>query len=343
VELTCQSKRSESYKTTNKLAISGDNQMQTPMTDEEVVYAFPRYQGPGTHGFYTDFLGMKTRTSFISTLPQEGGVVEDYPIPMNFHATLVEWAGSLRAVLAAKTELVALELGAGWGPWLVGLTLAARLKGVATVRLVGVEGSQEHCSYLTTHFRDNGLDPSEHTLLWGVVGTADGMAKFPVLADPSGNWGAAVVHPDRTGNPLLRLVRNGRRTLRAVARGVRGKKGGPLLERVPCYSLPTLLRPFAAVDLVHVDIQGDEYNVLVSARGHLEEKVKRIVVGTHSREIEQRLHQEMTGRGWVLEGYENCRFQGEGPTEALIRDGCQVWRNPALAGALVRPTSAAAA
>jgi len=228
------------------------------------------------------------------------------------------------------------------GPWLVGLALAARLKGVATVRLVGVEGAREHCSYLTTHFRDNGLDPSQHTLLWGVVGTADGTAQFPVLTDPSGNWGAAAVHADRTGSPLSRLVRNARRTLRALARGVLGM-GRPSLERVPCYSLATLLRPYTTVDLVHVDIQGDEYKVLAGARGHLEKKVKRIVVGTHSREIEQHLHEEMTGRDWVLEGHEHCKFHREGTTEVLFRDGCQVWRNPALAGALFRPRTVAAA
>src|SRR5262249_27961161 len=169
------------------------------MTDEDVIRSFPRCQKQGVSGFVTDFLGTKTRTSYIITLPEKDGMVEDYPIPMNFHATSTEWAGVLRAVLSAKDELVAVELGAGWAPWLVSVAHAAKIRGINKCRLVGVEGSKQHCDYMFSHFADNGIDPEVHTLLHGIVGTSDGMAEFPILANPAGDWGTQAVKGSQTG------------------------------------------------------------------------------------------------------------------------------------------------
>jgi FkbM family methyltransferase len=304
------------------------------MTDEEIIRSFPRYEGAGIPGFVVDFLGIKTRTAYIADLPQQGGVVEGYPIPGNFHASATEWAGALRATLDATEELVAIELGAGWAPWLVAMARAARLKGTNKVRLVGVEGSKQHHAFMLSHFADNGLDPQSHTLLHGVVGTADGVAEFPLLPDPSTNWGHRAVFTNANGSPIRRLVRKVYRALKAAARPLlRGSaRPRPRTERVPCYSLATLLRPFPRVDLLHVDIQGDEYAVLSGARRLLQEKVKRIVVGTHSRAIEQGLLDELAPHSWVLEAEESCKYRQDGPRMVLVMDGCQVWRNASAEG-----------
>jgi hypothetical protein len=179
-------------------------------------------------------------------------VVEDYPIPQNFHATALEWAGALRAVLDATTGLVAAELGAGWGPWLVSLCRAAQLKGIQNIRLLAVEGSTEHYGYLLSHFADNGLDPREHTLLHGVVGTRDGVAEFPVLADPSSDWGSRAIYAASNNLPGRGLLRHGLRTIRTAVRSLVRRSAGnpPPTERVQCFALPTLLRPFPAVDVI---------------------------------------------------------------------------------------------
>jgi hypothetical protein len=58
--------------------------------------------------------------------------------------------------------------------------------------------------------------------------------------------------------------------------------------------------------------------------------VKRIVVGTHSRAIEQGLLDELAPCSWVLEAEESCKYRQDGPRMALIMDGCQVWRNASL-------------
>jgi FkbM family methyltransferase len=310
-------------------------------TDADVIKAFPRYQGPGVPGCIVDFLGTKTRLSYLPAVYSgRSGVVEDYPLVGNFHSHGFEWAGALRAVLDAATELTVVELGAGWGPWLVALARAAHLRGIRNVRLVGVEGSREHFEFLRSHFADNGLDPEQHTLHHAIVGAVDGEAHFPILTSPSENYGSAPVSQEKRAPEE-------KREPEGVARRFLGRLGlrkppaaGPStdgvelngVERVDCLSLPTLLRPLSRVDLIHFDIQGGEYEVISSARQVLKEKVKRLVIGTHSRSIEQNLLDELASQSWVLEAEHCCVFQQDGRKMNLYRDGCQTWRNPDLLG-----------
>jgi FkbM family methyltransferase len=324
----------------------------TGLRNEEVIKSFPCHEGAGIPGYFIDFLGVKTRTAYISELPKEGGRVEGYPIPSSFHATSIEWAGVLRAVLEAEKEIVALELGAGWAPWLVTVARAAAIRGIDSVRLVGVEGYDTHCAYMATHFSDNGIDPKSHTLLHGVVGTKDGVAEFP--SDPSAGYGAQAIFQDdheakvaishRTARLVRRLARRIFKAMKAGARSVRdgtfvrdpGRQGlngasNPAANtQLKCYSISTLIRPFTKVDLIHVDIQGDEFRVISSAKKILKEKVKRLVIGTHSRMIEQQLLGLLTRPDWELESEEACIFKQFWGINLLVRDGCQVWRNRAF-------------
>jgi FkbM family methyltransferase len=287
-------------------------------SDEEIITSFPRYQGPGIPGFIIDFLGTKTRTAYLNVMNdwEQGGLVEDYPITENFHSSGMEWAGSLRSVLEAKAQLVVMELGAGWGPWLVALARAARLRGIDNIHLVGVEGSKGHFEYLLTHFADNGLDPQGHTLLHAVVGPTDGIAEFPVLPDPSANYGARAIFSKQTNSALEHSE----------------------TEKVSCVSLLTLARAFDRVDLIHFDIQGAEADVILSSLGVLKEKARRLVIGTHSRSIEQQLLDGLAAQAWVLEAEKSCTYRQDGPAMALDLDGCQVWRNPDIDfGPVYRP------
>ena len=231
------------------------------------------------------------------------------------------------------------------GPWLVTLARAAKIKGIHKVNLVGVEGSKAHFDFMLSHFADNGLDPRQHTLLHGVVGTTDGVAEFPIDANPADHWGRQAIYSE-ADRPVLDpgslLRRAYRRIKRAVRLLVKGRPQDPLssqgalhlhpgTERVKCFSIPTLLGPFSRVDLVHVDIQGDEFNVLSSARRVLKEKVKRILIGTHSRAIEEQLLHEMASQDWELEREEACKYTQHGPRMTLVLDGCQIWHNKAVA------------
>ena len=276
-------------------------------SDERVIRSFPRYQGPGTPGFLTDFLGTRMRLSYFSHLNEHDGKVLDYPIPGDLQFSSIEWAGSLRSVLQAGEELVVVELGAGWGPWLVTAARAGAMRGVKRCRLVGIEGSRHHWEYMLTHFRDNGLDPAGHTLLHGVAAPRDGTVEFPVLDRPTDDWGAAAVYAP--GPPTAVSSRN---------------------ESLTAYSLPTLLATFDRVDLIHIDIQGHEVEVVTAGRDVLRQKARRLVIGTHGRAIEGQLIDELGPRGWVLEAEEACFYRQDKNGLHLFIDGVQVWRNADL-------------
>ena len=296
-------------------ALTNSSEVGYEPSDLEIFERFTRYQGPGKLGFVTDFLGTRTSTDFVASIRSMDGAVEGLPIPANFHAETVEWIGALKAVISAGKRFVAVELGAGWGPWLVTSARVARGCGIDDVHLVGVEGDATHFQFMRKHFIENGLDPDEHTLLLGVAAEEDGTASFPVIEDPAMDWGAAALTKTE--------VKNG------VLMDYRGLKLDGVVS-VPAYSLPSLLEPFDEVDLVHCDIQGAEEGVLSAAIDALNAKVRWLVVGTHSRLIEGQLIEMFMGSGWDLEQEKPCIFQQSGAIAQLIMDGCQVWRNSGL-------------
>ncbi len=306
--------------------------------DEETIRSFPRYEGAGEPGYITDFLGVRTSVGIFSGFPQYSGMVEGYPVPCNFHANAIEWAGVLRSVAEAGERFVAMELGAGWGPWLITGGFAARRKGIRDIRLVGVEGSAKHLRFMHEHFRINGFNPEEHTLLHGAAGTYDGVARFPVIEDDKDNWGAEAAYQTKLSTPPPQRSGGWKRWLRPAVHALRRAKARLLgkpsphseaaaMEKLPCYSLATLVKPFERVDLIHVDIQGAEYDVIACARLALRQKVRRMVIGTHGRFIEERLINELSSQGWALESEEACAFDEHEGIVHMARDGCQVWRN----------------
>jgi FkbM family methyltransferase len=261
-------------------------------------------------GFITDFLGTRTDITFNSHLTNLGGLVEGEPVPANFHAEAVEWIGTLRAVEEAGSEFSVAEIGAGWGPWLVASGSAARRMG-KSVYLTGVEADPGHFESMHAHLKNNGLDDVEGAFFLGAIGPVDGFAFFPRI-DSALDWGAAAVF-QVDGQPPSTDYRGHELTY----------------DKVPAYSLPTVLLGRERFDLLHVDIQGAERDLIPAALAVLKKKVRWIVIGTHSRAIEGELIELLSG-DWCLYYEKPCRFTPTpgriGPRQTTV-DGAQVWRN----------------
>ena len=287
----------------------------------ELLRNFKRYSGPGQPGFYLDFLGTRTRTRYVPEMRQYDNQVVTFPIegpPLLFETA--EWEGILRSVLEAKTRLVAIELGAGWAPWLVTCFAAARQRGIGDIQLAGVEASDEHFSYMVQHLRDNGIDPGQHYLFKGVIGVSDGYAYFPRLVDADKDWGAQAV---LTGAGVSEEALTNYTDYRGLTHDT--------MDSVPSLALSTLLQRYARVDVIHCDIQDSEGEVLPCAMDELSSRVRRVVVGTHSRKSEGALLEAFSARGWILEADTPCRYVVEQNRTMLVKDGVQVWANRALA------------
>lgn len=112
----------------------------------------------------------------------------------------------------------------------------------------------------------------------------------------------------------------------------RDRVDGAMLE-VPCISLETLLADESRIDLLHSDIQGSELEIMAAAIDVLNAKVRRIVIGTHGRSIEDGLFHLFTASGWLLEDDLACRMRPDhrpGDPSMLEARGVQVWVNLSL-------------
>jgi len=278
------------------------------LTGVEVLNHFaPAANEPAKEGAFRDFLGNETRVSFLPPeYAAKSGKVDAHPSQSGIHG-LPEWVGTLRSVVEARGQVTAMELGAGWAPWLVSVATAARKLGHDKVKLIAVEGSAEHFGYVRQHFLDNGLDPDAHELLHAVVGVEDGIARFPKLHSASEDYGANAVF---------------------AADGSDQAPGRGELEEIRSVGLSSLIERTGQVDLIHIDIQGHEEVVLRSAIGALDEHVRRIVIGTHSRSIEAALLDLFSEHGWINEHEQPCVItQLDDGHMHLNVDGEQVWRN----------------
>jgi hypothetical protein len=235
----------------------------------------------GETGFFFDFLGTKTR---IEYLPESchwlSGKVFSFPQP---GATILheyeEWQGVMAAVREASGSFVCVELGAGWGPWLVSSAFAAKHLGISNILLIGVDADGHNLEFMKTHFSDNGLDYRQHKFFHAAIGERD--------ARPS------LFRPGRAG----------------------------------VMSLNTLLQKLPIIDLIHCDIQFAESKAFAAGITAVTDRVRRVVVGTHSRKIEDELIETFRTWSWFLEYETACKYRIDDGLPYLNTDGVQVWRN----------------
>ncbi len=301
-----------------RLLLTGEREFRwpglRPLADFSVVNAFAPFpeRAPIVDAFQ-DILGSVTRVNYLGHAgsPLAGYVYRGVPreAEHGLHGT-AEWIGTLRSVLEAGSSFEAVELGAGWAPWLVVCKRAAEHRGIAGVKLTGVEGSEDHYGFMLDNFRTNGLTVEDHSLYHAVVGARDGTAAFPKLNHAHDDYGANAVFND-ADRPM------------AEHRGT--------LEEIRSISIATLLAGRDRVDLVHIDIQGHEEGVLKAGMEHLNAKVRRMVIGTHSRTIEGHLFDLLHENGWVCEFEVPCVMsRTENGRLHLSVDGEQIWRNDRL-------------
>lgn len=281
-----------------------------PLAYFAIVNGFAPFKTPEpVAGSIRDFLGTTTSVDYFpADHAHLGGAVWSASAP-GLHGT-AEWMGTLRSILECGDKFTAFELGAGWGPWLVSAARGAALRGISDIDLVGVEASADHYEFMRRHFIANALDPDSFSLHRAIIASVDGVAQFPKLHVGAEDYGASAVFNDSEKENAAR----------------RGE-----LEEVRAIGLSSLLSEHERVDLIHMDIQGHEEDVLRSAISALNTKVRRMIIGTHSRSIEGHLLDLLSGEGWICEFEQPCKLQFLQDGQFLmVTDGEQVWRNPRL-------------
>jgi FkbM family methyltransferase len=281
--------------------------------DTTIIAEFARHDLKPQPGFIVDFLGVRTRATSLwpEARALEGNVIKA-PIPGDFHCETIEWLGLLKSVRSAYGKYIAMELGAGFGPWVVAGGTAARSRGIKHIQLYAVEGDPHHYRFLRQHLSDNGFEPNKHILLEAAVGVEAGVAAWPVMEDTSGEWGSRPILAD--GDYLGRDFAN--------------------TKTIDIIPLADLIRREEHWDLVHIDVQGHEVDICRSCLNDLNERVSWIVVGTHSRKLDGDMLELFCRADWELEHEKPTKFRYYRNPKTLegmtIADGTQVWRNPRL-------------
>jgi FkbM family methyltransferase len=267
-----------------------------------------------------DFLGGVRQKSFdrgILTLLGRRTVIHapgeirigDYP---GINEGYIEWVDVLETAVAATQSFTMIELGAGYGRWLVRAALAVKqYHGDLPIKLIGVEAEPTHFRWLKQHFRDNGIDPDKHELIEAAVDEQDGEVFFHV-GKPDEWYGQAIAeHTDAPSESI---------------------------QKVRAVSLSTILSPLDSVDLIDLDVQGAEFVVLRGAISALNEKVKRVHIGTHGHDIELELRTLFRQNGWYKLNDYACQSTETTPWgDVAFGDGIQTWINPRLSP--VQPTT----
>ena len=300
-------------------------------THHAAILAQPPVQVWSPAGVVVDFLGSKTRLSYEAGFPGQSDrariadvVTPSYPL---FDEEYFEWIDILESAAAAKDRYVMIELGAGYGRWAVRAALAAARKPSCTFQCVAVEAEPVHFRWMLDHFRDNGLNPDDHDVIWAAVGAQSGMVPF-WIGDPDGWYGQAIASKAPEPMPSARMRR------RLKARSVLGRPPiTPPTEKallwVPCVTLAELLAPYPKVDLIDLDVQGSEFDVLAPSIELLNERVRRIHIGTHAAQIEESLRELFSGAGWMKLNDYPCQSRVPTPYgDITFGDGVQTWLNP---------------
>jgi FkbM family methyltransferase len=299
-------------------------------TPPSIFSRFEPWEGEVEPGLQVNWIGVRTRASVRNA--------RGYAVPTFVRGELpslsedyFEWIDVLESVYESEQRFTMVELGAGWGRWLVNAAVASRqLRPERSLRLVGVEAEPTHFRWLEQHLRDNGLDPRQHTLIKAAVAEKDGRVRFQRGA--AAEWyGQAIERDDpasKLSGPVSRLIRWTRNSVaNRAAFGPHARK----TRRTPAVSLNSLLEPLDTVDLVDADIQGVEADVFEAASDELARKVRRVHIGTHDRENELRLRLLFERLGWESRFDYGCHERNDTAWGPLVfEDGVQSWINPAL-------------
>lgn len=270
-------------------------------------------------GVLLDAAGVRTRRAFRGGPAGAPGVVH-----RRAPADSWEWIPLVWAVLTARERMVAVELGAGWGPWISRCHVLARRLG-RPCRIYGVEAEPAHFAQMQRHMADNAIPEEDRVLRRALVAERPGLALFPVTDTPEQSWGLR--QAGRAGTARAAVLAG------AGAEPVEGEPGRFRLPKSPhryrleeTVTLSDLLAEEPRIDFMHVDIQGAEERVLPAEADLLNARLRVLAVGTHSPAIEARIRDCFTANGWICHHDTGQHTRPDG----RLADGHQVWRNPRL-------------
>ena len=212
-----------------------------------------------------------------------------------------DWVALVESVHEARDRFVFMELGAGYGRWLVrALKLASDWRHIPAFA-IAAEAEPEHFAFIQQHMRDNGIDPAAHYLANVAVDGKPGTVQFAV-GSASGWYGQSIARHD----PEVQT------------------------REMPAVTIEMLIEQAGVdrIDLLHMDVQRAEAVIIPASREALKRHVHRICVGIHGKAGEK-VRATLAADGWHSEVDYPRKTTCDTPYGAItFGDGVQVWTNP---------------
>jgi FkbM family methyltransferase len=295
--------------------------------DIRVIQQFASHVAVKDNDHYLDGFGVKTLYQCVPAIMLETLNLQRLELPVpddGFHAEAIEYVAVTDALnrFQGNSTFCAVEIGAGWAPWIGLAGVIARQQGVAQIKLIGVEASLQRFPLMRRHLETNDLRPANISeedaqngnvftrLFNGAIWTHDGVIWFP--ESDVNDMGVAATTMDETTD----------------------YRGSTLNHSsIPCKTLSTLLQGIGVVDFMHIDIQGAEAELLQDQIDWLSANVRTLMVATHSRSIEGKLIDVLFDKGWQLHREKPCRadwYKDCSQVGKTLVDGSQYWLNVRL-------------
>lgn len=325
------------------------NGVSEPVNDCDLAPLLETLRSPLTPApspdHFVDWMGVRTRIPMLPWAPAElaGTCSTDLPIPDDgYRSEDFEYAALARAVRdTGDHPLRIVEVGAGWAPWAVaGLVHACqrRQPGIA----IAVEADPRKCEWAKQHATDNGISAVKVSArpkklaqkIRSAIEGWSGTGHLLVVVEAAG-WHetTSVEFPDAPSDDMGTAVW----TLPGTDVDYRGAHLRH--HSVPAIALGELLTAIRSaggdsteVDLLHIDVQGVEFELLSACADDIQANTRIMAVGTHNRLSEGQLQDFFLERGWGLLIDKPCkaRFTMTHPTLSGFteQDGMQLWENP---------------
>tara|TARA_R110002167_G_scaffold70059_10_gene197295 strand:- start:197 stop:1159 length:963 start_codon:yes stop_codon:yes gene_type:complete len=278
--------------------------------------ALPGWRGEVPEGCIANFLGVMTDEAFVALhAPSNHVVTRDSDglasVPnVSDGETFFEFAAIYAAVKAAQGQFTMVELGGGYASRCVDAHAALQRFNPMPSNFVVVEAEPVHFDWAKRHMRANGIDPDQHWMINAAVSDSHDPVLF--LIGEGLYYNSIIDHAD--ASEMCRQVEGMDKTL-TVLRNLMctGQLGIDVpytsqagdhmhdMKYVSARPLSDILKPLATVDLLDIDIQGAEISVLPPAMGVLNDKVKRVHLGTHGAEIHSFMWDMFFEAEWLCE------------------------------------------
>lgn len=203
----------------------------------------------------------------------EGKVVKPaYPAPTEW---TVDWIASLLAAKLAGERFTVIELGAGYGQWMVSSIMAYKAcYPDRPVHGMALEAEKTHYEWLHKHVEKNLSNYNNiHTDLLYAAAGYDGVVQFPTVDEPDSTYGASY-QPNANGTGM---------------------------EEVECLSMQSIDVRFgeSVIDMLHVDVQGAEADLIVNPGfDNVLSKTRFALFGTHrSNDLHNNVKQKIEDAG----------------------------------------------